>query len=853
VSDRINHRLGDFEIVRELGRGGMGIVYEARQLSLNRRVALKVLSGGLGLTPKAVQRFRREAEAAAKLHHTNIVPVYATGEADGTHFYAMELIDGPSLDHVIRQMRQVPASGGRQPPYSESRQGAGAPRSAELLQTGPYVGDANSPGTATGLTSSSLGSGSGYFDTVARMIAEVADALDYAHKEGVIHRDIKPSNLLLSPAGRLSINDFGLARMLEQPGMTMTGEFVGTPAYMSPEQITAGRTPLDHRTDIYSLGATLYELLTLQPPFAGTRRDQVLAQILHKDPKGLRKLNAKVPLDLETICLKAMEKDPDRRYQTAGALADDLRRYINRFAISARRAGPITKLKKWAKRSPALAAACLVALLALGTTGLFAYWSYRGEQERLTQQQKHEEELQKQEAELQTERRERAFDDALTEALSGIPDRAEKAFRAAESVGVSADRIRLLRGLVALQRDDLINAIPDLELAVQRMPDSFAARDLLRLAYARVGRVNDYQRMQKELRPLDPTKPEDHIVRALYIPSDTRILKDLDALIDKRDSLIARTLRAQMRAILAQEASDPKEAEKAIQEIQPIRLLLPDNLLVVRTSLYAHLLGGFLHGEQGNKDRQQVLYKQAEKDARALRGSRNLSSSFYLDSLLRYYRIIGDEASRTELFQQAIKNSTAENILPALLLSHLYEQGEYKKALEIINKKYWRPPFVAACKIYLLAETKGPTEAHKACPKMDGDDLLLQPTIMPLIFLGRTQEAREQLRQFRKAGKLTKPSNAMRAKWLEAEVAYLCEEISETEYLKEVSNSRRARGWAQWVVGVMHLAAGDRKGAREHFQKSSDLGPFGEFPLCRGMLKHLEQDPSWPPWIPVKK
>src|SRR5207248_5522132 len=130
------------------------------------------------------------------------------------------------------------------------------------------------------LTSSSLSSGSHYFDTVARMIAEVADALAYAHKEGIVHRDIKPSNLLLSPTGRLSVNDFGLARILEQPGMTMTGEFVGTPAYMSPEQITAGRTPLDHRTDIYSLAATLYEVLTFRPPFAGERRDQVLAQII---------------------------------------------------------------------------------------------------------------------------------------------------------------------------------------------------------------------------------------------------------------------------------------------------------------------------------------------------------------------------------------------------------------------------------------------------------------------------------------------------------------------------------------------------------------------------------------------
>ena len=205
-----NQRLGDFEIVREIGRGGMGVVYEARQVSLNRKVALKVLSRGLGLTAKAVQRFRREAEAAAKLHHTNIVPVYATGEQDGTYFYAMELIDGPSVDHVIQQMRAsrvapMPGEPGRDSagssPDAASPRGGGATPLANLEVTGPYVQGSTALPSTTGLTSSSLSSGSNYFDTIARIIAEVADALEYAHQQGVVHRDMKPSNLLLSPAG----------------------------------------------------------------------------------------------------------------------------------------------------------------------------------------------------------------------------------------------------------------------------------------------------------------------------------------------------------------------------------------------------------------------------------------------------------------------------------------------------------------------------------------------------------------------------------------------------------------------------------------------------------------------------
>jgi len=261
----------------------------------------------------------------------------------------MELIEGPSLDHVIRQLRKGDAPLSSTPTV--------APSSAENVPstpTGPYVPAA--PGTPSSGSSTSTASGNDHFDRIARMIAEVADGLEYAHRQGVIHRDIKPSNLLLSPEGRLSINDFGLARVLEQPGMTLTGEFVGTPAYMSPEQITAGRAPLDYRTDIYSLGATLYELLTLQPPFSGERRDQMIAQIMHKEPRLPRALNRQIPVDLETICLKAMEKDPDRRYQTAGALAEDLRRYLNRFAIRARRAGPLVRVRKWVRRHPGLAA-----------------------------------------------------------------------------------------------------------------------------------------------------------------------------------------------------------------------------------------------------------------------------------------------------------------------------------------------------------------------------------------------------------------------------------------------------------------------------------------------------------------
>jgi serine/threonine protein kinase len=574
-------RLGDFEIVREVGRGGMGVVYEARQVSLNRRVALKVLSG-FGLSPKAVPRFRREAEAAAKLHHTNIVPVYATGEENGTHFYAMELIDGPSLDTVIRQLRQ--AQDGKAP---VELPGLTRPASTQDV-TVPHV-ESSSPSAngAAALTSSSLSSDGLYFDTVAKMVAEVADALDYAHRQNVIHRDIKPSNLLLSPDGRLSINDFGLARMLEEPGMTMTGEFVGTPAYMSPEQITAGRVPIDHRTDIYSLGATLYELLTLQPPFTGKGRDQLLAQVLHKEPKAPRRVNGKVPVDLETICLKAMDKDPDRRYQTAGELAADLRRYVNRFAIAARRAGPVEQLRKWVKRHPGIAASLALVVVAVGVAGYFGYRAHVEEEQRRTEKAEYEKTL-------QAERRQNALEKAIESALSGDLERARKAIVEAEAAGVAADQVHWLNGLVQYQRGAFNAAIKEFDSALALKP-SVAAQAMLARAYFHTSLQSGdpfsakLVKAYSDLDTLAPVTPEDYMCRGYalgLIPTDQRRqLEDLDTAIAMRDSPIAHAFRASTESGSGFITRDLQMTRRAIDDMRQAKLRLPDNSFIRLTSL----------------------------------------------------------------------------------------------------------------------------------------------------------------------------------------------------------------------------------------------------------------------------
>jgi serine/threonine protein kinase/Tfp pilus assembly protein PilF len=444
-----HERLGDFDLIKEIGRGGMGVVYEARQISLKRRVALKVLPPGLGLSDRAVQRFEREAQAAAGLHHTNIVPVYATGEDRGSHYYAMELVEGQSMAQVLTDLR-----GEHSNPLMD----------ATVTQIGGSMPDAPSaePSTTsdpTSLSDSSAGSRK-WFDTVAKLLADVADALHYAHERGVIHRDVKPANLLLSGDGRLCLTDFGLARLTQEPGMTVSGSFLGTPAYMSPEQVATGRVQLDHRTDVYSLGAVLYEMLTLQLPFQGDSREQVLSGILSKEPRPPRRLNPRVPLDLETICLKAMEKDPDRRYATAEEMAADLKQYLQRGLITARRAGPLRRAGKFIRRHP-LAAVSTAAVIVVAVLGVFGWTA--------SQRQSHEAAF-------------RAFADARYYLSQGEYESGLERVEAALERSPDLAKARLLRArlLMKLRRHD--DAVAEARTMLEADPDDWTGHLILALA-----------------------------------------------------------------------------------------------------------------------------------------------------------------------------------------------------------------------------------------------------------------------------------------------------------------------------------------------------------------------------------
>jgi serine/threonine protein kinase/tetratricopeptide (TPR) repeat protein len=409
-------QLGDFRVLREIGRGGMGVVYEAEQISLGRHVALKLLPSQLLRDAKQKHRFEREAKSAARLHHTNIVPVFGVGEHEETPYYVMQFIQGLGLDEVLAELKRMqggadaPATRGSSEPRV-AREGVTAADVARSLMTGRFVpaqaefepeatveatesgvrspspaiassaasgrlSDAFSPSSSSASLLGTSGEGtarrkkSTYWQGVARIGVQVAHALDYAHKQGIVHRDIKPSNLLLDNQGTIWVTDFGLAKANDQQDLTHTGDLLGTLRYMPPEAFEGKSGPLG---DVYSLGLTLYEMLAFRPAFGEKDRGRLARQVTTMVAERLGKLNPEIPRDLETIVHKAIERDPAHRYPSSAALAADLQRFVDDEPIEARRIKARERLTRWARHNPGLSASLaalglMLVALAVGST-----------------------------------------------------------------------------------------------------------------------------------------------------------------------------------------------------------------------------------------------------------------------------------------------------------------------------------------------------------------------------------------------------------------------------------------------------------------------------------------------------
>jgi len=422
-------RLGDYTLLRELGRGGMGIVYEAEHESLKNRVALKVMHPRFRADRAYVRRFQTEARSAAKLHHTNIVPVFDYGEQDGVCYYAMQCIVGVGLERVMADVRRLRAAADRDTaavlgatgdgmavatvadplravsrglltgrfaiaPTAAAVDGTATPPTTSVNPKTPgtvaSAAATGEPGPAPSAPDGSSGSSSFagqpesiYFREVARLGAQVADALDYAHRQSVIHRDIKPSNLLLDSQGNVWVTDFGLAKLVESEDPSRSQDVVGTLRFIAPERFRGITNPLG---DVYSLGATLYELLTLKPAFGEQDQARLIERITHQPPVPLRQQDRRIPRDLETLVLKALAKDPKDRFAKAADLGDELRRYLESRPIRSRPVGPVERLWRWCERSPGLAAASIAAAL-LATTlvigSTLTAWTLRRDNDRI--------------------------------------------------------------------------------------------------------------------------------------------------------------------------------------------------------------------------------------------------------------------------------------------------------------------------------------------------------------------------------------------------------------------------------------------------------------------------------------
>jgi serine/threonine-protein kinase len=378
-------QLGEYRLLREIGRGGMGVVYEAVQEPLGRHVALKVLPLHGLLNPTQLERFRREAKAAARLHHTNIVPVFGVGEDNGIHYYAMQFIQGQGLDKILDDVRRLRGHTGKSQPVPEAPAPTLSEFVAQGLLSGQFPGSGPDPASAPTLLPggnaptapaaaetperpqmTSLPEAQ-YFRSVAQAGLQVAEALAYAHKQGVLHRDVKPSNLLLDTRGTVWITDFGLAKADDSDDLTNTGDLIGTLRYMSPERLEGN---CDVRSEVYGVGVTLYEMVTLRPAFTAGDRMALLDQLRFGVALRPSRCDAHVPRDLETIILKAMARDPAERYATADELAADLQRFLADEPIRARRTSWRERGWRWCRRNPAIAglAAALVLLL-VGATG----------------------------------------------------------------------------------------------------------------------------------------------------------------------------------------------------------------------------------------------------------------------------------------------------------------------------------------------------------------------------------------------------------------------------------------------------------------------------------------------------
>jgi tetratricopeptide (TPR) repeat protein len=643
--------------------------------------------------------------------------------------------------------------------------------------------------------------------------------------------------------------------MLEQPGMTMTGEFVGSPLYMSPEQIAVGRAPLDHRTDIYSLGATLYELLTLKPPFPGQRRDQIIAQIIGKEPKPPRRHNKRVPVDLETICLKAMEKDPDRRYQTAGQMAEDLRRFVNRFAISAKRAGPVTRTIKWVHRRPTVAALILVVIAVSIIGGLLGYRSrLADERARIAEGQ-------------------RALDQAQVEILGGRYDQVEHWLERAEVYDVDPGRIRVLRGLVALEQQDTETAIRHLKLSVEQLPNSIAAHALLVRAYLR-SRDGSYEKVPylfQKIESMTPVMPEDYLYGAWAIDAKRpeKALEWAEKLALEHPTPTAHYRLGTLRTSRLAATYQMRDIDAVLENLTAAKAQMPGNTAVLAHYSYANLLAADVYKFHSNITLYERHLGKAREEAKYLLEEHpEDGDSHEAQVALAVYEGRWEDAIDHMQHASRLPGYFAPNRivgLPALL----YRSGRHEEALaelDATDETMKMDPKWCYQRAFVAGELLGTDAAEETCRHWLERDKPVFPTFdrtapyCVYSFLGRRQDAIQAARGHLRDYLAKLGPSPYQTDFDLAVNEFVCGRLSDEELLS-AADIRIEQLRAEYLLGITQLAQGERAEAIRHFTEADRMGNWlfskgaDALYLSWGplFLERLREDPTWPPWIPLKE
>jgi len=789
--------LGDFRIIGEVGRGGMGVVYEAIQTSLDRRVALKVLPAGAILADSAAERFVREASMAGQLHHTNIVPVYAVGEEQGINYYAMQFIDGGSLSALLKEWQE-----------------------GETKRTADH------------------------HRRVARWGQKVAEALACAHAEGIIHRDIKPSNLLLDKNDKVWVSDFGLARASALATITGTGDVIGTARYMSPEQARGDRGSIDARSDIYSLGATLYELLALEPSYRGESREEVLNRVAASEPVPLRKIDPTIPRDLETIVFRCMRKEPARRYANAGDLAEDCRRFLAGESICARRTPLLVKAARFVKKHRLrIAGAAIVIVLALVTL-------------LMVMKDRHA-------------KGELCVADALRAILfDRDDDRATALLDEAHALGIDSAQLYLYRGLIPLMNVRPHDAVGLFEEAYERDPQSAEACYALAQAFwgiADIATSRDYFERAQALE-IDSSLGWWLRGNAMSYMAGAESVESYNKAIALRpDFTPAIEARAHTRAQQLLRRDDETLLVPMIEDYDAWVIFQPESPRSYTSRGFGYLIAACWaerHAERAANRTEWLA--QAARDLDKALTLRTEADWKPLIAKATFLRVTGDFEGASGLFAEA--NATSRKFTgknhPGMLHQHaivLHATGQIDAALAKVDAaiESWSPGLfpLPLQKGILLAELGRLDEARAACAKgLNPDEANATSILMTaagMELLGDRDASERALGEFEQNVGRDGLTEAGQAGLLPA-LDYLLGRIDAEGLIDAAGGRYNELCEILFLIALRQLGDGDRDAGIATLKACRDTGMlvFVPYRFTQAMLARAAVVPGWPLWLP---